>query len=145
MMKNLLSFLFLFITIHLASAQNFKFEYSQDSIVLNKNIETLAKKLVQLEYDEESTDDLDNLFRLQIAAKEYQNSFNSLQKLRKHYAGIYGEFHKVIGLAYEMYLWQNLYSIEGKDYEFRRVLDSVYSDVSEITKEDSYSYFKYHV
>ena len=106
-MKNLVVFLFIWIASHLVHAQSFKFEHSQDSLTVDKNIETLANQLLQLEYSDENENDLDNLFRFYIAAKDYDNGLLFLKKLQKYYEDSYGEFHHIIGIQY-------VYTIKAK-------------------------------
>jgi hypothetical protein len=131
MMKNIVFSLFALLITHFISAQSFKFVHSQDSITVDKNMEKLANQLLALEYSDDNTTDLDNLFRIYIAGKDYDKGLEYLGKLQKFYEDSYGEFHHIIGIQYEMFLRKKLADLKGKDFSFDQTLDSIFEGISE--------------
>jgi len=123
-------------------AQNFKFEYSEDSTVLGNRLQQLAKDLTKLKYDETKIEDLNNLFRIQVVSKDYESSIRSLRLLRNLYEEDYGEFSKVVKIEYEAYCITEIkeQNSRDKDILFDRILDSIYVNVSESAKEYSFYY-----
>ncbi|WP_156104474.1 CocE/NonD family hydrolase [Chryseobacterium populi] len=86
--KILLALLF----ISLVQAQKFHFPGTavEDSIILEKEMPELALKVIAKQAlkqkPENKVDFLDNLFRLEIIAKDYTQSINTLSEYRKQYA-----------------------------------------------------------
>ncbi|MEJ5049373.1 CocE/NonD family hydrolase [Chryseobacterium culicis] len=93
---------------NLMQAQKFYFPKTAttDSVILEKQIPELALKVITEHQSSKNKPKsnvtfLDNLFRLQLAAKDYKNSIASLTDYRKEYAD-----HNMAGnksLAYEIY------------------------------------------
>jgi putative CocE/NonD family hydrolase len=94
--------------VNLMQAQKFYFPKTAttDSVILEKQIPELALKVITEHQSSKNKPKstvtfLDNMFRLQLAAKDYKNSITSLADYRKEYAD-----HNMAGnksLAYEIY------------------------------------------
>ena len=124
------------IFVNLMQAQKFYFPKTAatDSVILEKQIPELALKVI-IEHQSPKNKPkytvtfLDNLFRLQLAAKDYKNSISSLTDYRKEYAD-----HNMAGnksLAYEIYSMAKLME-EDKKTSFPNALQAAF-----ITKYES--------
>lgn len=82
-MKKLLLFIFAAISMH-AQSQSFYFPKAAytDSSALNKCIASLAKEVTAVYKNPDHESFLDNLFRFQMAALQYQEAINTLDSLR---------------------------------------------------------------
>mgnify|MGYP006077495491 CR=1 FL=1 len=123
------------------SAQKIGFQYEKDDLKVSKIIEYLSKEILKNYTNDDEKTYLDNLFRLQISAKQYDLGLTTLDSLRSFYAESYGEYHKVIGIHYEVYakMRKNETSPNNRLNTVETLIDDTLSDISEVTKEDSYT------
>ena len=123
--------------VNLMQAQKFYFPKTAttDSVILEKQIPELALKVITEHQSSKNKPKstvtfLDNLFRLQLAAKDYKNSIITLNDYRKEFAD-----HNMAGnksLAYEIYGMAKL-AEKDKKTSFSRALQTAF-----ITKYESY-------
>ena len=119
-------------------AQKFYFPKTAttDSVILEKHIPELALKVITEHQSPKNKPKstvtfLDNLFRLQLAAKDYKSSIASLNDYRKEYAD-----HNMAGnksLAYEIYSMAKLME-KDKKTSFSNALQTAFT-----TKYESFS------
>lgn len=127
-------------------AQKIDFNYSKDDYKLSEEIKLLAKHdSVRYTNKTDKGDYYDQLFRMQLLSKEYKNSLKSLNLLREFYVEQYNEdLVKVFGVQYEAYARAKINKSKTNDSFVRtygKILDSIYSNLSETNKEQAYSYF----
>jgi len=143
MKKILLVFIIYLIFLNRFSAQKIAFRYEKDSTKISKKIENLSKEVLKNYTDKDKKFYFNNLFRLQLSAKQYDLGLKSLDSIRLLYAENYGEFHKVVGIHYEVYakIKSKKSAINDTLKVVETITDNLLSKVSNVTKEDSYSYF----
>lgn len=103
-MKNSLIVFFCCIAIH-ASGQSFYFpkEYYSDSAAMHKNIPELARKILPLYKEPGKISYLNNLFRLQIAAEQYELVDSTLVEYRKINTGKNPAPNNEIGFQFQTF------------------------------------------
>lgn len=127
-------------------SQNFNFKYSEDDNILSEEMMLLAKNVSKLDFDKTKKKSLNDLYRLQAVSKDYSKALISLELLRDLYKEDYKEFSKIIGINYEAYIRiqmeKQVSKKEDQNRLFSRIVDSIYLDISEQTKNDSFFYFE---
>ena len=120
-------------------AQKTYFKYEKDTSKIPQQIENLSKEILKkYSYTSDKKKYLNNLFRLQISAKQYNLGLQSLDSLRKVYAESY-EYYNIIRIDYEVFSRIQKSNISSKD-KFKKILDNILSKASETTKEESFYY-----
>jgi uncharacterized protein len=104
-MNRIILFALIFITIESAKAQKLYFpvRHVKDSSGISYSMSQLAKSLVSKYRDKNLDDSLDNMFRFQLVARQYQATINTLIQLRHFFYSQDSIFGNSIGSQYECY------------------------------------------
>lgn len=142
-MKKLLLITLFLISI-VANAQKLDFKYEKDSLRQTQIISKLAKDLLTKYKSDTLTTYLDNKFRVQIAAGQYQDALNSLDSLKGFYRKDQGAFADIIGFAYNVYLKTKIKAQKTETLfseNYTTVLNETYSQIEESFREYVPEYF----
>jgi len=112
-----------------AFAQQFNFDpvVTTDQSALAKQMPELARSVSSIYHDDDRRKYLDNLFRLQMVAGEYNQAINSIRELRALQANSAGPEARALNVQHEMFAIAKLRQADGKSFAegFRAVFREV--------------------
>src|SRR5215472_1667845 len=112
-----------------AFAQQFSFDATAttDPTALAKQMPNLAREVLSGYHDDDRSRYLENLFRLQIVAGQYDDAIKSIRELRSLQANSASPYGRVLNVQHEMFAIAKLGPAGGKsfDEQFRAVFREV--------------------
>ena len=132
-MKKALILITLFLITTAINAQKVYFNYEKSSLK-EESISNLAKELLTKYKSDTLTAYLDNKFRIEIVANQYQTAMNSLDSLRSLYKKDYGDLVKIIGIPFETYLKTKIKAQKPNtpfSKNYTEILNTLFSKIDE--------------